>query len=143
MALTIRPATLADAGSLQAIYLSNRRGTERDRLLERWQNIIKTSLINPHKHILVAADATQPAGYCIYREKEEANHISSLFIASDHHGEGIGKQLILEVAKSKAPITLEVFKSNKQALQFYEKQGFLVYQETEEKYLVHRPAPHD
>ncbi|WP_291648045.1 N-acetyltransferase [Clostridium sp.] len=59
----------------------------------------------------------------------ENNYIGGIFVSKDYQREGVGQKLI-DFCKSKYPyLTLNVFTKNKKALNFYNKNGFVVLEE--------------
>ena len=52
------------------------------------------------------------------------SEIGGLFLDSDHHGTGYGRQMVDHVVALKGPLRVEVFKDNKIGLPFYERYGF-------------------
>ncbi|MDQ0206525.1 N-acetyltransferase [Alkalicoccobacillus murimartini] len=50
--------------------------------------------------------------------------IAALFVDVNAQGKGYGKHLLQEVQKHKKSLSLQVYKKNKKAIQFYQNQGF-------------------
>lgn len=51
-------------------------------------------------------------------------HIAGIFVKTDCQRQGIGKALLAEAKKQQKVLTLSVYAKNKQAQQFYQRQGF-------------------
>lgn len=57
------------------------------------------------------------------------NHIAALFITAEHQSKGLGLQLMLFLKSKYDRLTLNVYAQNKQALNFYLKNGFQLIKE--------------
>lgn len=51
-------------------------------------------------------------------------YIAGIFVKNDYRGQGIGSKLLTEAKRSTNPLSLSVYAKNKQALHFYQRQGF-------------------
>lgn len=51
-------------------------------------------------------------------------HVDALFVDPLHHGDGIGRLLLLRVPPQEAALTVDVNEQNGRAIGFYEKVGF-------------------
>lgn len=52
------------------------------------------------------------------------NFIGGLFVDPSHHGQGLGKQLVLHAARLKGALDVEVYADNRDACLFYARLGF-------------------
>jgi putative acetyltransferase len=52
-------------------------------------------------------------------------HIDALFIRPQHHGAGVGRQLVEHAVGTHSTLTTSVNEQNTQAMGFYERLGFL------------------
>ncbi|CAG9620383.1 N-acetyltransferase [Sutcliffiella rhizosphaerae] len=71
--------------------------------------------------------------YVIYHENEVAgfvsmvdNYLAALFIDPVYQGNGYGRELLQFIKGKYSTISLKVYKENKSAIRFYEKNGFLI-----------------
>lgn len=67
-------------------------------------------------------------------QKEDSFELERIYVLSDYQGKGIGRQLLdkaIQLAKEKKAsyIWLGVWEENKSAIQFYKKNGFIVFDE--------------
>jgi ribosomal protein S18 acetylase RimI-like enzyme len=110
----------------------------------QWQFHCETfEAYHPQTHasrFWVVEVAGQPVGTW-----EVAEHIDSFFVCGIYlkaavQGRGIGRKLIEDLltgaGKQRKTITLEVFRINERAFQFYLKLGFAVTSQTETKYVM-------
>lgn len=54
------------------------------------------------------------------------NYIAGIFVSSAVQSEGIGKQLMDYVKKIKSELSLNVYRKNLRAIQFYKREGFRI-----------------
>ncbi|MDW5318097.1 GNAT family N-acetyltransferase [Rhizobium sp. PL01] len=89
-----------------------------DRLLEQQQLIEKKYL--PNAETLVACFAAKPVGFMSLM----GSFVGGIFVAPRHQGRGVGRALIANAMGQKGELSLEVYKQNKQAVEFYKALGF-------------------
>lgn len=80
-------------------------------------------------------------GYMICSKKEFSTHIHRLAICKEFQGKSVGSSLIEaleEYIGSNKKITLKVKKFNLAAIKFYEKNGFIRYDEEDYNYLYEK-----
>ena len=58
------------------------------------------------------------------------NYIAGLFVASVFQSQGIGKKLLDYVKKLKPDLVLQVYQKNRNAVRFYQIEGFVIESET-------------
>lgn len=63
----------------------------------------------------------------------DADYIEGIFVAAGSQRKGIGHQLIEKVKKERERLSLHVYQKNRQAIHFYEKEGFRIEKELTEK----------
>jgi len=63
------------------------------------------------------------------------NEVGAIFLNPNHHGQGIGRELMDHAAKLKGDLTVDVFKRNEIGRRFYDGYGFKVVRE-----YVHEPT---
>ncbi len=63
------------------------------------------------------------------------NEVGAIFLAPEHHGKGIGREMMDFAVERKGAVTLEVFKQNAIGRKFYDKYGFRTTREA-----VHEPS---
>ena len=140
MNINYRKATENDARSLYDLGVLfntyNLDHTHKDDLFwDGWEkdipDEIKEELINPMYHIYIAeTDDKILVGYILAKICTHCRNfeIDQLFVIEKYRKNKIGKGLVdLIIAAGKEldiPLQLEVYKTNKQAIQFYEKYGF-------------------
>ena len=101
-----------------------------ERRLPMWQSVIP----NPERFVLAAYDEAKPVGFVICGLTEEKHienqdgHLWAIYIASQYHRKGIGRELIAAaaidwLAKGGKSITLGVLAENINARLFYERMG--------------------
>jgi len=56
-------------------------------------------------------------------------YIAGLFVSQKKQSSGIGKQLLDYVKTQKNKLTLEVFEKNQRAIDFYQREGFMIKKE--------------
>lgn len=126
MMTTIRQSTLEDIPALALIWRSAVLATH-DFLLPADFEAISTLVVEsylPHAKFWVAVDIyDNPIGFMGLKD----NHIDSLFIMPQHHGQGIGKKLVAHAAQiAGALLSVDVNEQNVSAVGFYKRLGFQV-----------------
>ena len=74
----------------------------------------------PAAEILVEEGESGPRGFIALL----GSFIGGLFVDPDCHGQGVGKALVLEVAKHRGALHVEVYEANHDARAFYRRMGF-------------------
>ncbi|UYW01908.1 GNAT family N-acetyltransferase [Flavobacterium agricola] len=80
----------------------------------------------PNAEVYVAIANKQPVGFIALKN----NCLVAIFIDPNFQGKGIGTQLLHYAKQLKSELTLQVYQKNKQAVQFYLQQGFIIVNET-------------
>ncbi len=84
--------------------------------------------------------AGQPVGTWEVTEHIDSFFICGIYLKAAAQGQGIGRKLIedllVEASKQRKTVTLEVFRVNERAFQFYLKLGFVVTSQTDTKYVM-------
>ena len=78
-----------------------------------------------------AADAPDQEAICGFIGMS-GDHIEGIFVKETEQSRGIGKALIDHVKSIKGRLTLNVYRKNRRALKFYEKEGFIIQGESTE-----------
>ena len=78
----------------------------------------------------VLRQGTELIGFCIVMLAPDLAHILVIAVARERQGQGLGRQLLEQAARSARQfgaegLLLEVRPSNRQALEFYAKRGFV------------------
>jgi len=106
---------------------------------EEWQKNDFSEHYHPEKITLVFKE-NKLVGFSIVDDHPNQTYLRMIAIHPEHQHKGIGRKLlesvILEGKKQKKKIGLRVFKINKEARIFYEKQGFCVEAETSSSYIM-------
>ncbi|WP_050181032.1 GNAT family N-acetyltransferase [Domibacillus robiginosus] len=79
----------------------------------------------PLSETYVIADETEIVGFISMVD----SYLAALFIDHSHQGNGYGEELLRFVKEQKETIQLKVYQKNKQAFQFYLKNGFIAKKE--------------
>lgn len=96
-----------------------------------WHNdsALERNLGLPSSEFLVADDGKDIAGMAYARQINDTQvKLAQLYVLPDFQGKGVGKLLLNEIEESffeAREITLEVEEKNVEAIQFYEKNGFM------------------
>ncbi|MFY0689360.1 MAG: GNAT family N-acetyltransferase [Cyclobacteriaceae bacterium] len=146
MSINIRPVTIADANQLrslaeitfsQTFEVYNSPG-DFQQYLDDNLNLekLKTELQHPHSFFYFAEYDESIAGYIKINIKEaqgeeikDGLELERIYVLAEFHRAGIGQQLMnFTLEKAKAldcrTVWLGVWKKNKAAISFYEKNGF-------------------
>jgi len=94
--------------------------------IEKRIEIVKNP--NSNTKFFVAKDREKVVGYCCAQKFEDFNKIKSIYILPEFHKMGIGKKLMhkaFDFFGDKKPIKLSVAIYNQNAIDFYEKLGFV------------------
>ena len=108
--------------TLSEIYLESRKSTF------TWLDASSFSLSDFKKdtegeRILVAVIDFQVVGFISIWEPD--NFIHHLYVSTDHHGKGVGTQLLQAAKSSYESLSLKCKVENKGAIAFYESKGFV------------------
>ena len=124
--IKIRRAETRDTSQLETLFLLTRQQTF------KWENPDKFKLEDYRKAtvgetVFVAEDENDTiVGFISVWEKDIPPFIHHLFIAQDHQRKGIGEMLIRSLfAWLQPPYRLKCLAKNKEALTFYQKQGWV------------------
>jgi GNAT superfamily N-acetyltransferase len=82
--------------------------------------IVRTQYM-PAAEITVAEAADRAAGFIALL----GGIVGGLFVDPAHHGRGIGRALIVDAARRKGPLDVEVYEANAGARAFYRALGFV------------------
>jgi pimeloyl-ACP methyl ester carboxylesterase/GNAT superfamily N-acetyltransferase len=123
-AITIRPATPADAGAVADVYLASFHATY-DFPLAHTDDQVRAWV----REVLIASGATWVATEgerIVAMMVVRPGDLDQLYVAPDRIGAGIGRRL-LDRAKALSPdgLTLYTFQVNERARRFYERNGFV------------------
>lgn len=100
--------------------------------LDPWsKDIFMTELKSPLSFSLVADDDGRIVGYLIFWIVADEVHIQNIAVREDLRGRGIGHKMLTEMVliskkNNVRAATLEVRRSNKDAIKLYEKFGFVI-----------------
>jgi ribosomal protein S18 acetylase RimI-like enzyme len=145
MKITYRPLTVADHEfCVRVHHLSMRAYVEP---IWGWNEVQQAELalefLNHHDAIHeIAMVMGTPIGYLSYQNKAEILFINKLHLHPDYQGHGHGTHIMLRliwlVQPNRKPIELSVLTTNTRARTFYERQGFIVVEETVQKVRLRR-----
>ena len=83
----------------------------------------------PDATIFVYEDNNQVQGFIGLMD----NYIAGIFVNSDSQSKGIGKALLNYVKENNSELSLQVYKKNFPAINFYQREGFVVLKEQIDK----------
>lgn len=148
MNVEIRPTMVSDVANLKASLetiwhdtYDSFLGAERVKKLTRgWHTIEKLTQEAGDNSVcsMVAELDGRIVGHVLsYAAVDGRIHVARLYLSHDLHGQGIGKNLLLEAlaffAKAKVAY-LEVYEPNERAVRFYKSQGFQVTERLRDAY---------
>lgn len=91
-----------------------------------WQNNFEyVKNVLPNAEIYVYEEENRIQGFIGL----EHNYIAGIFVSSAFQSKGIGKQLLQYVKRMKNELTLNVYKKNVRAVQFYQRENFCIIRE--------------
>lgn len=100
------------------------------------------SLILDGHEIVLSVD--QPVGVVLARLKDDHLHIAKLYLAPHFRGEGIGalvlRQKLRLATRHGVPVRLRVLRTNPQAMRFYQRHGFELMRQTEDRWFLEYAA---
>jgi len=145
MHITLRPATQQDYDFLWWLhchtirpYVEQLWGWD-----EAWQRQYFREHFRPEKTEIVEADGA-PAGCLRVERRQDHIFLSLIQIAPQHQNQGVGtkliESLIVEGDRHNMPVRLSVLQTNDLARRLYERLGFVVVQETDERIYMERRA---
>lgn len=140
--IDLRRATDADAAAVAEVFLSSFHATyafplaHTDDEVRGW---VRDRLI-PTQETWVAVDASLDGGPIIGLMAITPGHLEQLYIAPDRLGEGLGRRFV-DLAKERSPAGLDLwtFQVNDRARRFYERNGFVPVEFTEDQNQERQP----
>ncbi|MFC4388934.1 N-acetyltransferase [Gracilibacillus marinus] len=122
----IRKSTKADMDILMKIWLDTNIKAHHFIEESYWQkNYTKVKEILPSAELYVYEYDGDVIAFIGIMEK----YIAGLFVKEDFQTNGYGKALLNYVKQSKEELFLQVYKENKQAIHFYQREGFEINKE--------------
>lgn len=129
----IRKAKLSDIEDVADIWLeANIKAhdfIDEDYWRDRFEAV--KELLAQAELYVYAADAPDQEAICGFIGMS-GDHIEGIFVKETEQSRGIGKALIDHVKSIKGRLTLNVYRKNRRALKFYEKEGFIIQGESTE-----------
>lgn len=93
---------------------------------EYWENNYENvKKVLPDSEIYVYTNKNKIEGFIGINN----NYIEGLFIDTNSQNKGTGTTLLNKVKREKKRLTLNVYKKNKKAINFYKKNGFIIIEE--------------
>ena len=127
----IRPFETKDLDAIMEIWLNTNISAHHFIDSQYWKDnydLVKEQL--PTANINVYLEGNEILGFIEISE----NFIAGLFVKEGVQSKGIGTQLLNSVKQNVNSLKLDVYKENKQAIQFYSKHGFNVSDENDLEY---------
>jgi len=137
----LRSATEADYDFLYQLHRASMRTTveatwgwdeafQEEHFRTRW---------NPANRQIVRVGCAE-VGVIILKESATAVFVSLIEIHPDSQGQGIGTGILMDIItdahQRELPVNLHVLKANPKALRLYERLGFTITEEREERYVM-------
>ncbi len=144
--LSLRAATAADEEFLKAVYADSRRNElsalgwtrrEEDDFFAMQFQMQKNAyrMQFPNAEYLIVESANDCVGRLIIEHRHEEIRIVDVAVLAEFRNQGIGAELIRklksEAEKAEKFLFLCVLKTNEAAIRFYERENFVVAEETE------------
>ena len=123
----IRRFTNTDIDKVADIWLDTNIKAHSFIPAEYWQNhfeLVKEMFMQAE--IYVYEDADRILGFI----GMDNNYIAGIFVCSDVQSKGVGKQLLDYVKTIKPELSLNVYKKNVRAVQFYQREAFSILSES-------------
>ncbi|MDY3195381.1 MAG: GNAT family N-acetyltransferase [Paracholeplasma sp.] len=98
-------------------------------MLEKFLSVksIKEQINQGYQYYLLKEEKT--AGFASILNREEDLFLSKLYVYEAQRSKGVGKKFIDYLKSLEKPIVLTVNKQNQKAIEFYQKEGFLIIEE--------------
>lgn len=125
----IRNATENDLNTIMNIWLSANISAHNFIQEEYWHNHfedVRTAISSAEVYVFEDGVIKGFVGLA-------ENYIAGIFMKEEFQSKGIGGKLIHFLQSFKSELVLNVYEQNKNAVRFYEKQGFQIYQRNIEK----------
>ena len=146
MNYTIRQAAVTDVERICELYVEMLQAVYRTEEVEGYKTEdLEKFWAGDENRIFVAEDRTV-VGFLsveVYHENEDFIYLNDFAVTAEYRNKGIGSAL-LKAAESYAReintlnICLHVEKTNLSARQFYENQGYAVYRDDGNRFLMHK-----
>lgn len=124
----IRPSTANDVEKILEIWLAGSRQSHNFIKEEYWQKMlpIVRKYYLPNTESYVFEDKHQIKGFI---STIDDHHIGALFVSPQYQRQKIGTKLIKYIKNIHPVLSLKVFAKNRNALRFYQKNGFKIMAE--------------
>lgn len=109
---------------------------------ERVRSILQD---NMHSFLFVAKEADEVIGMVSATERDGVQRLEAIYVDSEYHGKGVGKQLLDRACDSfdpSVPTYVDVALYNDRAIRFYEKNGFVLVPGSEHLFAETIPSVH-
>ena len=115
-------------------YAQNLSNEEIDRINSYVEKHVPLELKN-YQNIVVDGAVV---GCVLLVQKEDDMLLDEIYLEEKFRGAGIGTDIIKNVVKDNNVVNLWVYKQNERAISLYKKLGFVVVDETEQRYYMRR-----
>lgn len=103
---------------------------------DKWQKSDFSKNLMKYDTLIIRIEEN-PVGYVQYKSNNEGIYINMLILEADYQNKGIGPKLLSILhSKYQQTIVLKCFKINHKAYQFYLNNGFRLFDEDENFYLL-------
>lgn len=102
----------------------------------RIKEYVKNNIYKELKHYKMITVDENEIGCVLVTEKENKCFLDELYIEEKYRGKGIGTCILKDITNKYSPIYLWVYRQNTNAIALYQKLGFKIIEETENRYLM-------
>jgi putative acetyltransferase len=127
------------------ICIQRYRHSDREQILKVWERSVAAThhFLDPGdfeeiRKLVHGIDFDQFEVYCLKEDKEVVGFIGladrkieMLFLSPDHFGKGFGRKLVEFAVSAHQTDSVDVNEQNRDAVEFYEKLGFMAYERRE------------
>lgn len=128
----IRTLGKEDIHRVAKIWLDTNQKTHGFLPAQYWEShltSVKTAFLEAEVYVYVEESTKEILGFLGL----QGDYIAGLFVEAGSQGGGIGRQLLDVVKRGRQELTLHVYTKNKRAVQFYQREHFVIQAQTLDK----------